>query len=183
MIIISIACSIFTGKINELSSSVLDGASSAIELVFSLMGTMCLFTGLLKIADEGGLTKFIAKLLSPVVSRLFPDCKKDSSAFKAICMNITANLLGLGNAATPLGIKAMKEMEKDNKIKGRANNSMVMFVVINTASLQLVPTMMSALRQKHGAASPFDVLPAIWLTSTFSLLVGIAVAKFLERRK
>lgn len=180
MIIISIICAVCTGKVNELSASILSGASDATDLVLSIMGTMCLFTGLLKIADSSGITNFISKLMSPIISKLFKDYKKDSAAFKAICMNITANLLGLGNAATPFGIKAMKEMQKDSK--GKVNNSMIMFVVINTASLQIMPTMMSALRQKHGSVYPFDVLPAIWISSVFSLLVGITTAKILERR-
>jgi spore maturation protein A len=97
-------------------------------------------------------------------------------------MNITANLLGLGNAATPLGILAMKEMQKENKLKNTANNSMAMFVLLNTASLQLVPTSMAVLRQKHGATSPFDVMPCVWLSSIASLLVGVTVAKYLEKR-
>lgn len=180
MMIVSVACAVATGRIEKLSSSILEGASSSIDLVISLTGMMCLFTGLMKIADKSGLTKIISRILSPLVSKLFPDYDKDSSAFKAICMNITANLLGLGNAATPFGIKAMKEMSKDLK-PGCANNSMIMFVVLNTASIQIVPTMMSALRQKHGSASPFDVLPAIWITSVFSLLVGVLAARLLER--
>lgn len=182
MIIISIICAVCTGKVSELSTSILRGSSDAIDLVFSIMGTMCLFTGLLKISDSSGVTNFVSRLLSPVVTKLFKDYKKDSAAFKAICMNITANLLGLGNAATPFGIRAMKEMQKDSKTKDKVNNSMIMFVVINTASLQIIPTMMSALRQKHGSSSPFDVLPAIWISSIFALLVGITTAKILERR-
>lgn len=97
-------------------------------------------------------------------------------------MNITANILGLGNAATPFGIEAMKEMQKNNKTKDTANNSMVMFVVLNTASLQIIPTLLTILRQKHGAQYSLDVLPAIWITSIVSLVVGIAVAKILERK-
>lgn len=182
MMIISVVCAVATGRIEKLSSSILEGASSSIDLVISLTGMMCLFTGLMKIADESGLTKIISRILSPLISKLFPDYDKDSKAFKAICMNITANLLGLGNAATPFGIKAMKEMSKSLKKPGYANNSMIMFVVLNTASIQIVPTMMSALRQKHGSASPFDVLPAIWMTSVFALFVGILTAKLLERR-
>ena len=105
------------------------------------------------------------------------------SSCKALeTMNITANILGLGNAATPFGIEAMKEMQKNNKTKDTANNSMVMFVVLNTASLQIIPTLLTILRQKHGAQYPLDVLPAIWITSIVSLVVGITVAKILERK-
>lgn len=119
------------------------------------------------------------------MAKLFPDYEKDSPAVKAICMNITANLLGLGNAATPMGIAAMKEMAKARKeeLPSAADNGMVMFVVINTASLQLIPTMMSALRASHGAASPFDVMPAVWITSVCGLCAGVLMAKLLGKRR
>ena len=114
---------------------------------------------------------------------LFPKYPKDSAAMKAICMNITANLLGLGNAATPLGIAAMKEMSRVNKRPTEADNNMVMFVVINTASIQLVPTFMGTLRAQYGSAQPFDIVPAVWLASIVSLGLGILAAKLLERRE
>ncbi len=184
LILISILCALATGRMGELSASVLSGAADAVQLVISLLGMMCLWTGLMKIAEKGGLTAILAKLFSPVMTRLFPEYKKDSPAIKAICMNITANLLGLGNAATPMGIAAMKEMAKAQKseLSYTADNGMVMFVVINTASLQLIPTMMSALRASHGAASPFDVMPAVWITSVCGLCVGVLMAKLLEKR-
>lgn len=182
IILISVLCAIATGRVSELSSSILKGASDSINLVISMMGMMCLWSGLIKIADSGGLTQILAKLFSPIMRKLFPEYDAESPAIKAICMNITANLLGLGNAATPMGILAMQEMAKSNKLGQSANNSMVMFVVINTASLQIIPTLMSTLRQSHGSTSPFDVLPAIWTTSIISLLVGIIAAKILEKR-
>lgn len=184
LILISILCALDTGRMGELSASVLSGAADAVQLVISLLGMMCLWTGLMKIAEKGGLTAILAKLFSPVMTRLFPEYKKDSPAIKAICMNITANLLGMGNAATPMGIAAMKEMAKAQKseLSYTADNGMVMFVVINTASLQLIPTMMSALRASHGAASPFDVMPAVWITSVCGLCVGVLMAKLLEKR-
>ncbi|HIS68428.1 MAG TPA: spore maturation protein A [Candidatus Gallacutalibacter stercoravium] len=182
LILISIVCAACTGHMQQLSDAVLTGAGDAVELVVSLLGMMCLWSGLMKIADAGGLTALLAKALSPVMRRLFPDYPAESPAIRAICMNITANLLGLGNAATPMGIAAMKEMEKSNPQKGTANNSMVMFVVINTASLQLFPTMMIVQRARHGAASPFDILPAVWIVSVLALLVGVLTAKALESK-
>ena len=184
LMLISILCALATGRMEELSGAVLSGAKDAVSLVISLLGLMCLWTGLMKIADKGGLTSILAKGFSPVMRRLFPEYEKDSPQIKAICMNITANLLGLGNAATPMGIAAMKEMAKRRKpgMEGAADNGMVMFVVINTASLQLIPTMMSALRASHGAASPFDVMPAVWITSVCSLCIGVMMAKLLEKR-
>lgn len=184
LMLISIVVAFMTGRINELSNAVIDGSSQAIQLVISMTGLICFWTGLMSIADKGGLTKILARGFKPVVSKLFPDYDEDSPAMKAICMNITANLLGLGNAATPFGIKAMQEMVKTRpkNLKSVASNSMVMFVVINTASLQIIPTMMAMLRVNHGSQSPFDIMPAVWITSIGSLVVGIIVTKLLEGR-
>ena len=178
---LSVICAAVTGRMPQLSTGVMNGAGSAVELVIAIMGMMCAWTGLMKIADAGGITLMLSKLFDPLMRRLFPSCKKGGSAAKAICMNVTANLLGLGNAATPMGIAAMKEMAKLNPSQ-TADNSMVMFVVINSASIQLIPTFMGTLRAKYGSP-PFDILPAVWLTSVCALAAGIAVAKLLEGRK
>lgn len=181
IIIISIICAICTGNIESLSSSILSGASDAVNLIITMAGMMSLWTGLMKIADKGGLTYILARFFRPILKHLFKDYSEDSSAIRLICMNITANILGLGNAATPMGISAMKEMNKTNKEPSIANNSMVMFAVMNTASIQLIPTMMSILRQKYGSVSPFDIVPAIWITSTCALVTGIILAKIFEK--
>jgi spore maturation protein A len=183
MMLISILCALATGRMQQLSDAVLSGAGDAVELVISLLGMMCLWTGLMKIADAGGITRMLSRVFAPVMKKLFPDYEPDSPAVRAICMNVTANLLGLGNAATPMGIAAMKEMAKRNPIPGTANNSMAMFVVINTASIQLLPTMMGVQRARYGSATPFDVVPAVWVTSFAALLVGIVMAKILEGRR
>ncbi|MCI9576437.1 MAG: spore maturation protein A [Clostridiales bacterium] len=185
LLVISFVCAIVTGRMPELSQAVLDGAENAVGLVIATLGMMCVWTGLMKIAEEGGLTSFLAKLFSPIFCRLFPDYEKDSPAAKAICMNLTANILGLGNAATPLGIAAMEEMQaaRSNPLSRTANNSMVMFVVMNTASIQLIPTFMGTLRAKYGSAAPFDILPAVWFASIISLIVGILVAKVMQGRR
>lgn len=182
LILISIICAFITGRISDVSDAIMNGAQDAITLVFSMFGMMCLWTGLMKIADKGGLTHILARFLFPVLKKLFPNYDKNSKPMKAICMNITANILGLGNAATPFGIEAMKEMQKGNKIKDTANNSMIMFVVLNTASLQIIPTLLTILRQKHSSTSPLDVLPAIWTTSIIALIIGVISAKILEKR-
>jgi len=182
LVLLSVFCAMVTGRMPQLSAAVMSGASSAVELVFAMLGMMCAWTGLMKIADSGGITLILSKLLDPVMRRLFPAFKKGSPAAKAICMNITANLLGLGNAATPMGIAAMKELKKLNPTQ-TADNSMVMFVVINCASIQLIPTFMGTLRAKYGSAAPFDILPAVWLTSVCALFAGIVVAKLLEGTK
>lgn len=179
--LISIICGFVTGRTKELADSIFSGAQESVELIISLFGMMCFWTGFMKIAELGGVTSALSKIFSPVLKKLFPEYKSDSKVISAICMNITANLLGLGNAATPMGIMAMKEMQKKNLKKETANNSMAMFVVINTASIQLIPTFMAILRQKHGASEPFDVLPAIWIVSIISLIIGITAAKVLEK--
>lgn len=180
MLIVSLICSIYTGKMEELSSAALNGAAQAIELTLSLLGVMTLWSGLMKIADKGGITAILAKVFSPFLRILFPDYKPKSPTLKAICANMAANLLGLGNAATPFGIVAMKEMQKENKTPEIANRSMVMFVVLNTASIQLIPTTIAAMRASAGSKQPFDIIVAIWIVSFLSLFVGIITAKCFE---
>ncbi|OCN01923.1 spore maturation protein A [Clostridium sp. W14A] len=179
MILFSVFCAAVTGRMEPLSNAVLSGASGAVTLVLSMTGMMCAWTGLMKIADEGGLTLLLAKALNPLMRRLFPECKPGGPAVKAMCMNITANLLGLGNAATPLGIAAMQELKKNNPTQ-TADNSMVTFVVLNTASIQLIPTTLGILRAQYGSAAPFEILPAVWVTSVCSVIVGLTAAKLME---
>lgn len=181
ILVISTVCAIMTNKIQELSNSVLNGASDAISLIISISGMMALWTGLMNIAEKSGITSALAKIFSPIIKFLFPDFSPNSLAAKSICMNITANLLGLGNAATPFGIKAMNEMQKLNSDKSTATNSMIMFVVINTASLQIIPTLLCTIRQKHGAHNPFDILPCLWISSIVALTIGILSTKFFEK--
>lgn len=183
MMAASVICAALNGRIETLSSAAVQGADKAIRLIISMAGVMCLWTGFLKIAEQSGATGFISKLLSPVLSRLMPDYAKDSDAMRAVSANITANMLGLGNAATPLGIKAMQEMQRHNRLKTAPNNSMVMFVVINTASVQLIPTTLAAIRQSCGSSSPFSVLPYIWMTSALTLLTGVTLAKIFSLRR
>lgn len=181
MILFSIVCAALTGRMAELSAAVLSGASGAVTLVFSMTGMMCAWTGLMKIAEEGGITRILSRALSPLMRRLFPRCEPGGPAVRAMCMNITANLLGLGNAATPLGIAAMKELKKSNPTR-TADNSMATFVVLNTASIQLIPTFMGTLRAQYGAAAPFDILPAVWATSLCSAAAALIAAKLMEAR-
>lgn len=181
IILISIACAVITGRMDILSKSILSGAEEAVSIVISMLGMMSLWSGLMKISESGGLISILAKLLSPLLKLLFPDYSRDSLASKLICMNIIANFLGLGNAATPFGIMAIQEMNKINKNPSTANNSIAMFVILNTASIQLIPTFLSILRQKHGSTDPFSILPSLWLTSIISLIVGVISAKCLQK--
>jgi len=170
---------LFNGRMAEVSGAALNQSFEAVKLVLELTGMLCLWSGIMRVADEAKLTEKISRIFSPVTKRLFKGLNPQSPAAKAMCMNITANLLGLGNAATPLGIQAMKELSKAESCNGTATNNMVMFVVLNTASLQILPTTTAILRANAGSPAPLDILPAVWAASTVSICAGVAMAKLL----
>ena len=145
-----------------------------------LTGMLCLWSGLMEIARRCRLTEALARLLHPLTRWLFPTVPQGSPAMQAICMNLSANLLGLGNAATPLGLAAMRELQKLNPHKDSASNAMVTFVAMNTASLQLIPTACAVLRQQAGSAAPMEILPAVWLTGLSSLAVVLLLDRLLR---
>ncbi len=183
MILISYIFSFFKGTTADVTKSVFDGCSDAVGLVISLLGMMCLWTGLLEIAKVSGLIKKIQKILSPIISWLFPTIDKKSDIAGEISMSISANLLGLSNAATPLGLSVMEKLEKRNLVKDTASDEMCMFVVINTASITLLPTTLLTLRTAYSSNAPFEVIVPIWIVSIISLLSGIICAKLCARRK
>ncbi|MBQ6152994.1 MAG: spore maturation protein A [Ruminococcus sp.] len=176
MILISLIFAAVTGNMAELSSSALDSASEAITLILKMCGGLCMWSGVMAIAKDAGLTEKMSKIFAPLLRKLFPDIDEGSDAFSYISMNISANLLGLGNAATPLGLSAMKELRK-NSIDDRATDSMVTFVVMNTASIQMIPTTVAVLRRSYGSSSPFDVIFCVWISSALALMVGLCVVK------
>ena len=181
MILLSLIVSVFTGQV-EATSAAVSGAADAVETCIALLGIMCLWTGLAKIGERAGLVKMLAKILRPLTRLMFPKLDKDSSALGSIVMNMVANLFGMGNAATPLGLKAMNELDAVNRHRQTASNAMCMFVVLNTASIQLIPTTVISLRQTYGSAAPAEILIPIWISSVCALTVGITMAKFFERR-
>lgn len=183
IILVSIFCGMATGRISQVSQAIFTGAQDAVTLVISLLGAMCLWSGIMRVADQGGVTNGLARLFSPLLKKLFPGLPKDSKAARAISMNLSANLLGMGNAATPLGIAAMQELAKSNPSTDTADNRMITFVVMNTASLQLIPSTIAVIRANYGCEAPFDIIPAIIVSSLCALTVGIIMAKLLERRK
>ncbi len=178
MIATSVVSAVLFSNTHALSQSVMSGAESAVELVVSLLGMVCLWSGVMEVAKESKLTDKIALLFAPLLKKLFPDVKKDSKAFSYICMNVSANLLGLANAATPFGLKAMKELDADNK-SDIATDSMITFVVMNTASIQLFPTTVAAMRSSLGSKSPFDIIFCVWIVSATALAVGLVASKLL----
>lgn len=176
LVIISIICSVFLGNTEDLSKALVDSGASSIELIITMAGIICLWTGIMKIAVESGLTSVFAKVFSPILRPLFPNLDKDSDAFKSISMNISANLLGLGNAATPFGLKAMEQLHTLNDKCDTASNEMVIFVVMNTASLQLLPTTLASLRQSYGSSAPFEIIVPVWISSACALAAALICA-------
>jgi len=162
-----------TGSISQLGSAVLDGAQRAVELSITLCGAMCLWTGVMEVLRRAGGVKALEKLLRPLLRVLFSDDAR-KEAGELIAANMAANMLGLGNAATPLGIEAARKMADK---EGCATDDMCMLVVINTASIQLLPTSAAVLRAAAGASDPFDILPAVWVTSVLSVTAGVLAAK------
>lgn len=165
------------GRMDAVSEAVLDKSGEAVTLVISLCGIICFWSGLMRVAQKAGLLRKLSAVLSPVVSFLFCGIKRGSRAAELISMNLAANILGLGNATTPLGIAAMKELASD--YDGAATDNMIMLAVLNTASLQLIPTTAAALRAANGSPKPFDILPCVWITSLYSLILVVAAAKLL----
>lgn len=181
MIILSVICAFFTGKIPEVSDALITGAEDAVAMTISLMGIMCFWTGIMNIAENTGVTNIIAKILKPITKILFPKLK-DKGAINAIIMNMTANMLGLSNAATPLGLKAMQELNKYSDGK-TSTDEMCMFIVINTASLQIIPSTIIAMRQAAGAVTPTDIIIPVWICSICVITVGVITAKIFSKRE
>ena len=176
LVVISILCSVFLGNTQNLSNAVIESGAKSIELILTMAGVMCLWSGIMKIAIESGFTNLISKLFSPLLRPLFPNLDRNSDAFQSITMNISANLLGLGNAATPFGLKAMEQLHTLNGKKNIASNEMVIFVVMNTASLQLLPTTLATLRKTYGSTAPFEIIVPVWISSVCALAVALILA-------
>lgn len=175
-VLFSLIFGFFSGTLPEVSRAALEESSHAVTLSVELLGMLCFWSGLMEAAKRSGLTEKICTALLPLLGIVFPSLRRERAALGAISMNVTANLLGLGNAATPFGIAAMKELAALSH-GGSVTLEMVCFVVMNTASLQLLPTTVAVLRMEAGAANPLDILPAVWVVSACSLFVGIAAAK------
>jgi len=165
----------------QLSTAMVESASGAVELAIGLIGVMTLFLGLMKIAEEGGLLKILSRLIRPLMVRLFPDVPADHPAMGAMILNLSANLMGLGNAATPFGIRAMQELDKLNSEKGTATNAMALFLAINTSSVTLLPTGVIALRAAAGSADPAGILPTTLFATIGSTLIAVIAAKLYQR--
>ena len=179
MAVLSILCGLATGRGDLVAAAAVEGAQAAVELCVSIAGMLCLWTGVMEIMRRSGLAEGLSRLLRPVLSALFPQVSGDRGVMDSISANVSANLLGLGNAATPLGIEAVRRMER--KGPGTASDAMCMLVVGNTASIQLIPTTVASVRAAAGSSAPFDILPAVWLASALSVGVGISACKLFAR--
>ena len=178
MVVLSVLCGLATGRGEQVAAAAIEGAGAAVELCLSMGGMLCLWMGVMEIMRRSGLADGLSRLLHPVLRALFPRAARDRETMGCIAANVSANLLGLGNAATPLGIQAAQRMSRDSP--GWVSDEMCMLVVCNTASIQLIPTTVATVRAAAGSQTPFDILPAVWLASALSVGVGILACKLLR---
>ncbi len=188
IIALSLVFAVCTGRTAELSSAFLAECGNAVTLAITLTGIIALWSGLMRVAQSSGLTGKLAKLSAPLLSKLFPGLRKDGTVMEYITLNITANILGLGNASTPFGIAAMRGIEREERSSHPeyASDSMITLAVMNTASLQLIPTTAAAMRLAHGSAAPMEILPCVWIASVSALsaaLMSAAVFRRMRKRR
>ena len=177
-IIISCIYALFSGNIENVNNAIFNSCKSAVELTLTFFGTITLWCGIMKIAEKSSLSNKLTKLLSPLIRFLFPEIKKNDDSYNKISLNIVANMLGLGNAATPLGISAMESLQEKNKCKNTLSNSKAMLVVLNTASLQIIPTTIIAIRSSLNSANPTAIILPVWFSTICAAVVGIFAVKF-----
>lgn len=180
IIIFSFFAAAALGNMSDVSAALIEAGNSGVQLGIKLLGMLCLWSGLMRIASYSGLTEKIGSLMYPVLKLIFPKLRKNSEIAGAVSMNLTANILGLGNAATPLGIKAMKLMNEENKNPLTATDDMIFFVVMNTAAMHIIPTTVAMLRSQYGSADPMEIMPAAWFNSFAALAAGLTAAKILS---
>ena len=175
MVVLSVVCGLLTGRTDAVAAAAMEGAAAAVELCLSMLGALCLWSGVIEVMGRAGLSAKLSRLLRPVLRRLYPDFAGDRAVMDAVAANVSANLLGLGNAATPPGMEAARRMAQ--RTPGVASDSLCLLVVCCTASIQLLPTTVAAVRSAAGCETPFDILPAVWFTSAVALAAGITAAK------
>ncbi len=182
IIIISFLFAIITGNIQVLNNSIFSSVSDVVKLSLTLVGNMCLWCGLMKIVKETKIMNYLIKILKPVLNWLYPEANENKSAMEAISINTVSNILGLGNAATPAGLKAMEELQKENKNKDELSNSMITLIVLNTTSIQLIPTTAIAIRSALGASNPSNIIIPIWISTLAGTLAGICMTKIIIKK-
>ena len=175
MVVLSVIFGLATGQLDAVSEAALSGASSAVELSLTMAGVLCLWSGVMEIMNVCGISGGLARLFRPLLRRLLPQASRDSETLAAVSANVSANLLGLGNAATPLGIQAARRMARG--CDGIASDELCLLVVLNTASIQLLPATIASVRAAAGCQTPFDILPAVWMSSAISVAAGLTAAR------
>lgn len=180
IIVFSVGVSMVTGTIGEVSAATAQGAQAGVTLAIAMAGSICLWSGVGAVMDKAGMTGAMARLLRPILGRIFPSTRTDPALSNALSANVCANILGLGNAATPMGMKAAKRMVRPDS-PGIATDELCRLIVLNTASIQLIPANVAAVRASLGCGNPFDILPAVWLTSICSAGLGLTAAWLLGK--
>lgn len=181
-IIISFVYSMYNGKISNFNDAIFSSAEQTIKLCTTFLGTLCLWNGFMNIAFKTSIVKKLTKFLKPFINFVFPDLKNDKKISEEISMNIIANFLGLGNASTPLGLKAISSMQSKNPKKESLTNSMAMFILINTASLQIIPTTVIAIRKSMGSTEPTKIIFAVWISTICAFITAIFSGKILSKK-
>ena len=177
---VSLVAALFLGNGSLLAAAVQQGAQAGVTLAISMAGSICLWTGVGRLMEHTGITDILSRLLRPILGRLFPSTKKDRTLSNALSANVCANFLGLGNAATPMGIQAAQRLAAHSQ-NGVATDELCRLIVLNTASIQLIPANVAAVRVANGCATPFDILPAVWITSSLSVAAGLVAAFLLGK--
>ncbi len=178
-IIISIIYAIFSGNLQNLNNSIFESTNNAVNLTLTLVGTTCLWSGIMEVASRSNIIEYLKKLLAPIIKVFFGDCKMEKKSYNNIVMNIIANILGLGNAATPLGLKAMEELQKENDDKEKLSDNMMMLIVLNTASLQIIPTTVIAIRSSLGSENPSKIIFPVWISTVCAAIVAVVCCKII----
>lgn len=181
LMIISLVVGAINGQLEAVTKAAIEYAGVAVDISLGLIGIMAFWLGMMKIAEEGGIIRLLSRAIRPIAKFLFPDIPPDHPAIGTMLMNIIANWLGLGNAATPLGLKAMKELQKLNKSKDTATNAMVVFLALNTASITFIPMTVIAVRSKLGSSNPFEIISTAVFASTCATIAAVTAAKLIQR--
>ena len=178
-LIISIFYAILSGNIENINNCIFESAENAVNLTLTLLGATCLWSGIMEIASKTDIIKYLSAILQPIIKKIFYNLDSNKKSYNNIIMNIIANILGLGNAATPLGLKAMGELQKENANKDELSDNMMILIVLNTASLQVIPTTVIAVRKSLGANNPTQIIFPVWIATVCAAVVGILVAKII----
>lgn len=181
-IIISFIYAIYSGNISNVNTAIFSSAEQTVSLCITLLGTICLWNGIMNIAIKTSLIRRLTKFFHPFIKFLFPELKNDEKTSEQVSMNVIANVLGLGNASTPLGLKAISSMQEKNKDKKTLSNPMAMFILINTASLQIIPTTVIAIRSSLGSSNPSKIILAVWVATIAAFMTAVTAGKILSKR-